>query len=136
MAPAVPEQNHAFTEVVARLVAAKLENEFLRQSLIPPLTPEYLGRIMTEQIPYVWMTACLATLKGFNDTSPDWASHPLPTLMWQVVNEELRARRQGRQLAPPPYGPGVQGVGQMTPNGGGGMAGHAHHPPGNCFKCG
>ena len=55
---------------------------------------------MTEQIRYAWMSAYLAGFKGFNDTNPQWASHLLATLMWQVGNKELRAPWQGQQSAP------------------------------------
>ena len=44
--------NVAFNELVARLAAAKFENEVLRQSLNPQLGTDTLGRTMAEFIPY------------------------------------------------------------------------------------
>ena len=41
-------QQAAFHELVARLAAARVENEALRQSLLPGLTIESLNRIMGE----------------------------------------------------------------------------------------
>ena len=49
---------------MARLAVAKMENEVLRQSLIPPLAPESLARLMTEQVVSAWMACLLAGVKS------------------------------------------------------------------------
>ena len=85
---------------MAWLAVAKVENEVLRQSLIPALTQGALGRIMMQQVPYAWMGTLLAGIKGYNEKDQGWASHPLATVIWQVVNEEVRTNRQGQQSAP------------------------------------
>ena len=116
-------QLRAFNELVARLAAAKVENEVLRQSLIPPLGTDSLGRLMTEQVLYAWMGILVASLKEFSDKDPEWASHPMAQSMWQVINEEIRAQRQGRNSAPQASATGPQQHGQLVIGGGGGQVG-------------
>ena len=62
----VPGQNEAFHDLVARLAAAKVENEVLRRSLTPALT-QGMGRIMMEQITYAWMGSVLAGIKEYRE---------------------------------------------------------------------
>ena len=45
------------------------------------------------------MSSLLAGVKSYSEQDTEWAFHPLATLIWQVVNEEHRAKRQGRQSA-------------------------------------
>ena len=92
--------NIAFNKLVAALAAAKFENEVLRQSLIPQLGADTLGRTMAEFIPYAWMGTLLMSLKAYSDADTNWTAHPLAQAIWQVVNEEIRATRQGRQSTP------------------------------------
>ena len=58
-------QPAAFHELVARLAAARVENEALRQSLVPGLTIKTVNRIMGEQLPYAWMSSLLVGLKEY-----------------------------------------------------------------------
>ena len=58
-------QPAAFHELLARLAAARVKNEALRQSLVLGLTIERLNRIMGEQLPYVWMSSLLVGLKEY-----------------------------------------------------------------------
>ena len=92
----MPGPNQAFNDLVARLAAAKMENEVLRQSLIPPLAPESLARLMTEQVAYAWMACLQAGVKSCSEQDPAWASSPLASLIWQGVNDEHKAESQGR----------------------------------------
>ena len=89
-------------EIVALLSAQKLEVEHMRQSMIPPLTTNAIDRFLTEALPYAWMTSLGAALKeiAMEDPSGAWAKQPLPATVWRVLNEELRAKRQGRPSAP------------------------------------
>ena len=91
-------QPAAFHELVARLAAARVENEALRQSLVPGLTIETLNRIMGEQLPYAWMSSLLVGLKEYQQKQENWTEHELAQLIWNVVNEEFRARRQAPLL--------------------------------------
>ena len=81
----------AFHELVARLAAARVENEALRQSLVPGLTIETLNRIMGEQL-HAWMSSLLVGLKEYQKKHENWTEHELVQLMWNVVNEEFRVR--------------------------------------------
>ena len=89
-------------EIVALLLAQKLEVEQMRQSLIPPLTPAAVDRFLTEALPYAWMTSLAAVLKelALEDATGAWAKQALPATVWRVLNEELREERQGRPPAP------------------------------------
>ena len=51
---------------------------------------------MTEQVAYAWMACLLAGVKRYSEHDPKRATHPLASLIWQVVNEEHRAKRQGK----------------------------------------
>ena len=81
-----------FNELVAQLAAGKVENEVLRQSLILPLGPDSLGRLMTEQVLYAWMGILLASIKDYSEKDQEWASRPLAQAVWQVVHEEFRTK--------------------------------------------
>ena len=99
-------------EIVALLSAQKLEVEHMRQSLIPPLTPAAVDRFLTEAWPYAWMTSLAAVLNelALEDTTGAWAKQALPATVWRVLDEELRAKRQGRPSAPAvTTHPGLQG---------------------------
>ena len=89
-------------EIVALLSEQKLEVEHMRQSMIPPLTANAIDRFLTEALPYAWMTSLGAALKeiALEDPSGAWTKQPLPATVWRVLNEELRAKRQGRPSAP------------------------------------
>ena len=86
---------------MARLAAAKVKNEALRQSLVPGLTIETLNRIMGEQLPYARMSSLLVGLKEYQQKQENWTEHKLAPLIWNVVNEEFRACRQGRASSAP-----------------------------------
>ena len=96
-----PEQSR-MREIVALLYAQKLEMEQMRQSLIPPLTTAEIDKFLAEALPYAWMTTLAATLKetAMDDPTGQWSSGKLETATWRVINEELAAKRQGRQSAP------------------------------------
>ena len=128
--------NVAFNELVARLAAAKFENEVLRHSLIPQLGTDTLGRTMAEFIPYAWMGTLVTSLKAYSDADTNWTAHPLSQAIWQVVNEEIRAKRQGRQSTPTGNPMGQQQQGQLVPAGGGVQFPRGNVLPRNCFKCG
>ena len=103
-------------ETVALLSAQKREVEQMRQSLIPPLTQVAVDRFLTEALPYAWMTSLAACLKelSLEDPTGAWAKQPLPSTVWRVLNEGLRAKRQGRPSAPALTNqPGLPG--QMAP---------------------
>ena len=121
-------------EIVALLSAQKLEVEQMRQSLIPPLSPAAVDRFLTEALPYAWMTSLAAVLKelALEDTTGAWAKQALPAAVWRVLNEELRAKRQGRPSAPAITNhPGPQGqVAAMQPHMGATGSGTV------CFNCG
>ena len=89
-------------EIVALLSAQKLEVEHMRQSMIPPLMVNAIDRFVTEALPYAWMTSLGAALKeiALEDPSGAWTKQPLPATVWRVLNEEVRAKRQGRPSAP------------------------------------
>ena len=127
----------AFHELVARLAAAKVENETLRQILVPTLGEDTLNKLMGEHMPYSWMTILLAGLKSYSNKAPSWATEELAQPIWTVVNEELRARRQGRLSGQQPS-PQGQMVGQPAGQTqyGCGQPRMANRPPGNCFQCG
>ena len=127
--------NVAFNELVARLAAPKFENEVLRQSLIPQLHTDTLGRTMADFIPCAWMGTLLTSLKAYNGADTNWTTHPLSQAMWQVVNKEIRAKRQGRQSTPTGNPMGQQQQGQLVPAGGGTQPAGGNVPPGNCYKC-
>ena len=88
-------------EIVALLPAQKPEVEQMRQSLIPPLTQVAVDRFLTEALPYAWMTSLAACLKelSLEDPTGAWANQPLLSTVWRVLNEEVRAKRQGRPSA-------------------------------------
>ena len=60
-------EKHTLNELVARLAAAKVENEVLRHSMIPPLGAGTLGRLMTSRVAYAWMGMLLANLKEYSN---------------------------------------------------------------------
>ena len=64
----------------------------LRQSLIPPLGTDTLGRTMAAFIPYAWMGTLWTSLKAYSDADANWTTQPLPQAIWQVVNEEIGAK--------------------------------------------
>ena len=121
-------------EIVALLSAQKLEVEHMRQSIIPPLTATAIDRFLTEALPYAWMTSLGAALKeiALEDPSGAWTKQPLPVTVWRVLNEELRAKRQGRPSAPAvPANPAAPAPCITTP--------HAAPTTGSgtvCFNCG
>ena len=88
--------------IVALLSTQKLEVEQMRQSLSPPLTLAAVDRFLTEALLYAWMTSLAAVLKelALEDTTGAWAKQALPATVWRVLNEELRAKRQGHPSAP------------------------------------
>ena len=96
-----PEQSR-MREIVALLSAQKLEMEQMRQSLIPPLTTTEIGKILAEALPYTWITTLAAALKetAMHDPTGQWSGGKLETATWRIINEELRAKRRGRQPAP------------------------------------
>ena len=89
-------------EIVALPSPQKLEVEHMRQSMISPLTTNTIDRFLTEALPYVRMTSLGAALKevAMEDPPGAWTKQPLPATVWRVMNEELRAKRQGRPSAP------------------------------------
>ena len=89
-------------EFVALLSAQKLEVEQMRQTLIAPLTRAAVDRFLTQALPYASMTSLAACVKELSheDPSDSFAKQPLPSTVWRVLNEELRAKRQGRPSAP------------------------------------
>ena len=127
----------AFHELVARLAAARVENDALRKILVPQLNEEALNKLLGEHLPYAWMGSLLTGLKSYKEKNEQWFTEELAILIWNTVNEELRAKRQGMKSTNPQNQP--QGM-QMVPHQqGGAMAGGGttlHTPPGNCFKCG
>ena len=84
---------------------------------------------MMEQIPYARMGKLLAGRKGYCEQDQDWASHPLGTLIWKVVNKEIRVKGKGRQLASEATTMGAQATGQMVPYGGEGQMAMVHRLP-------
>ena len=82
------------------------------------------------------MACLLAGVKSYSEQDPKWASHPLVMSIWQAVNEERRAKRQGRQSAPQNPQMGAQTTGQVPQAGGGGQLVPTNAAPGKCFKCG
>ena len=62
-------------EIVALLLAQKLEVEHMRQSLISPLDPTAVDRFLTEALPYAWITSLGAALKelALDDPIGAWA---------------------------------------------------------------
>ena len=95
-----PKQS-CLREIVALLSAQKLEMEQLRQSLIPPFTTAEIDKFLAEALPYVWMTMAAALKEtAMDDPTGPWSGGKLETATWRVINEELRAKRQGRQSAP------------------------------------
>ena len=127
--------NHnAFEQMVAQLAPPKMENEILRMSLVRALSLGSPMNMMSKQVPYAWIFGLLVGLNSFGDALPDSAEHPLAKFIRQMVNEETRAKRQGRESAVPGLHiilgspQGVLGHGQM-------MMGN-HNPLGNCFKYG
>ena len=99
-----PEQSRMreIREIVALLSAQKLDMEQMRQSLIPPLTTAEIDKFLAEALRYAWMTTLAAALKetAMDDPTRQWSGGKLETATWRVINEELRAKRQGRQSAP------------------------------------
>ena len=89
-------------EIVALLSAQKLEMEQMRQTLIPPLTTAEIDKFLAEALLYAWMTTLAAALKetAMDDPTGQWSGGKLETATWRVINEVLRAKRQGRQSAP------------------------------------
>ena len=127
----------AFHELVARLAAARVENDTLRKILVFQLNEEALNKLLGEHLPYAWMGSLLTGVKSYKEKNEQWFTEELAILIWNTVNEELRAKRQGMKSTNPQNQP--QGM-QMVPHQqGGAMAGGGttlHTPPGNCFKCG
>ena len=66
---------------------------------------------MGEQLPYACMSNHLVGLRDFQNKQDNWMQHDLAPLIWIVVNEELRARRQRRNLVAPH---GNQGGGESS----------------------
>ena len=124
-----------FHELVARLAAARVENDALRKILVPRLNEEALNKLLGEHLPYAWMGSVLTGLKSYKEKNEQWFTEELAILNWNTVNEELRAKRQGMKSTNPQNQP--QGM-QMVPHQPGGAMGGTtlHTPPGNCFKCG
>ena len=104
-------QPAAFHELGARLAAARVNNEALRQSLVPGLTIETLDCIMGEQLPYARMSNLLVGLKEYQQKHENWTEHELAQLIWNVLSEEFRAQRHGRNSSAPQ---GNQGGGGET----------------------
>ena len=91
----------AFHEVVACFADARVGNDVLRHSLVLGLSIESLNKLMAEQMPYAWMSRLLAGVLAFQQNNDGWQLHHLAQIIWNVVNEELRARRQRRNLVVP-----------------------------------
>ena len=118
-------------------MAAKVENETLRQILVPTLGEDTLNKLMGEHMPYSWMTSLLAGLKSYSSKALAWATEELAQLIWTVVDEELRVRRQGRHSGQQPS-PQGQMMGQPAGQAqyGCGQPRMANQPLGNLLKCG
>ena len=56
---------------------------------------------MGEQLPYAWVSSLLVGLKEYQQKQENWTEHELAQLIWNVVNEEFRAQRQGRNSSAP-----------------------------------
>ena len=93
-------QPAAIHELVAGMSASWVENEALRQSLVPGLTIQTLNRIMGEQLPYTGISSLLVGLKEYQPKQKNWIEHELAQLIWNVVNEEFQARRRHIPSAP------------------------------------
>ena len=59
------------------------------------------------------MSSLLAGLRVFQQNNEVWEAHNLAWLIWNVVNEEFMARRQGRNSAAPMGNQGGGGGGQQ-----------------------
>ena len=119
----------AFHELVARLAAARVENDALRKILVPQLHEEALNKLLGEHLPYAWMGSLLTGLKSYKEKNEQWFTEELAILIWNTVNEELRAKRQGMKSTNPQNQP--QGM-QMVPHQPGGAMGGGYtfaHPP-------
>ena len=90
----------AFHQMVAKVAQAQMVNQIPRMSLVPALSHDALNTVMIEPLPYAWMATLL---KLFGSDCESWAEHPMATLVWQVVNEELRSKRQGQPFALPRF---------------------------------
>ena len=95
----------AFHELVARLAAARVENDALRKILVPQLNEEALNKLLGEHLPYAWMGSLLTGLKSYKEKNEQWFTEELANLIWNTVNEELRAKRQGMKSTNPRTNP-------------------------------
>ena len=141
--PATAQHIHELTRM---LIETRIENDRLRQNMVPPLVPAEIDKLLHEQPPYSWMSSIAALFKEVSDASPNtaWATDRFSLTVWRILHEELRCRRQGRLSAPggplmaPPQA-AIQGAmpGPVPPGVlGNPMFMRAAHKPGHCFRCG
>ena len=121
------ESQNRMKELVGMLTQTKLENERMKEALIPELTVIEVEKLLKENLPYAWMnTLAVALLEESKvnqlaDPTQQWNQHNMVKTVWRVLNEEFRVKRQGRQSAP---GPNAKAVTASSTT------------PGACFNCG
>ena len=97
--PATTQHIHELTRM---LTETRIENDMLRQNIVPPMVPAKIEKLLHEQLPYSWMSSIAALFKEVSDASPNtaWATDRFALTVWRILHEELRYRRQGRLSAP------------------------------------
>ena len=151
--PLPPQHIEQLTRVLAETL---LENDCVRQNIVPALEVAEISKLLHEQVPYSWMRSIVALFKEVSDGSPNTAcaKDRFALTVWRIVHEELQCRRQGRLSAPggppaqqqgTPMGPGFAVPGYAQPGFGPPFPHAPHTPPpyasgsfkpGHCFRCG
>jgi hypothetical protein len=104
------------SDLTAMLQASNLEAERLRRDAVPPLTMKEFDKLVGQPLPYVWMSTLAGSLRRLGPGG--WQGNELAQVVWGILVEEVRAKRQGRTS--------VKGVSQGTPGA----------PASACFTCG
>ena len=143
---AEPATAQHINKLTRMLTEMRIENDRLRQNIVPPLVPAVIEKLLHEELPYSWMSSIAALFKEVSEASPNtaWATDRFALTVWRILHEELRCRRQGRLSAPggPMMAPAqgaIQGPmpGPVAPGAfGNPMFMRNAHKPGHCFRCG
>ena len=113
-------------DLVRQLQAARIENDRMRQAIIPPINLQEVTILLNENLPYVWQQSLVSALRVEIEAHPeiDFNNNMLIATVWRTIHEEIRNRRQGRHsaaVANPAYQPLVFG---------------GYNTPGGCHRCG
>ena len=98
--PQAVQQRH-IDDLARQLQAARIENDRMRQAIIPPINWQEVTILLNETVPYVWQQSLVSALRVEIEAHPDidFNNNRLITTVWRTIHQEIRNRRQGRHSA-------------------------------------